>query len=71
MADSRGSEEAEQERTENWRRNVEKHVRFITRFSRELSDRNEDPAKEFPLAEQFRLKRLPEDVDDKVDDARG
>lgn len=71
MADSHGSEEAEQERTKNWRENVEKHVKFITKHSRELSDRNEDPAVTFPLAEQFRLERLPEDIDDKVDQARG
>ena len=71
IADSRGSEEAEQERTENWHKNVEKHVKFITRFSREVSDRNDDPTVEFPLAEQFRLKRLPEEIDDKVDEARG
>ena len=71
MVDSHGSEEVEQERTKNWRENVEKHVKFITKYTRELSDRNEDPAVEFPVAEQFRLERLPEDIDDKVDQARG
>lgn len=67
-ADSRGSEQAEQERTEYWAKNVAKHVKFIAKHSRELSDRN--PAVDFPLAEEFQLERLPEDLDDKVDEAR-
>ena len=68
-ADSRGSEQAEQERTEYWAKNVAKHVKFIAKHTRELSDRN--PAVDFPLAEEFRLEQLPEDIDDKVDEARG
>ena len=68
-ADSRGSEQAEQERTEYWAKNVAKHVKFIAKHTRELSDRN--LATEFPLAEEFRLERLPEDLDENVDEARG
>ena len=71
MFSSRNCEVTEQERTEYWRMNVEKDLNFIIRYSRELSDRNENSALDFPLAEMFRLDSLPEDIGDKVDQARG
>lgn len=69
IGNSRGSKDAEQERAEIWRKHVRKHVKLITKYSMNLSI-HESPAAVFPLAEQFRRERLPEDVDDMVNQAR-
>ena len=48
---------------------MRKHVKLISKYSMDLAI-HESPAAVFPLAEQFRQERLPEDIDDMVNQAR-
>ena len=54
----------------DWRCNVEQHVMFVFKLSKELSVQSQDRTVDFPLAEECRLGRLAEQVDKEVEDAR-
>ena len=55
---------------DDWQYNMEQHVSFVSKLSKELSGRSRECAVEFPLAEDFRLGRLPGEVQKRVEDAR-
>ena len=62
--------EADEKLSDKWQEKVQDYYEFLIDYTKELERRTAEPATQFPLAEKFRLKSLPEDTLKKVEDAR-